>query len=362
MSTSNPPLPASGRVVLWLLLAVGGCAVWALLVNGAEPERAWRSLLINFLFFTSLSGGLVVWPAVVESCNGRWHLGIDRLPAAGIGYAVPSLAVLVILWIGSSAWAPWYQRQFAQGRWLDNSFLFARDFTALLIFWGTAALYLHQRRHGRSRISGPVLVLVYALCFSLLGFDLVMALDPHWHSNLAGGYFFMSGLYIAIACWGLLATLGSQAEPDQLQDIGKLVVAFSLMSTYLMYAHLLPFWYENLPREIRFLVPRMHNESWRGVSYLLVGLVYFGPLVLLLTIKSKRTRWSLGGICLLVLVGMWIERWWLVAPTFQVRLDFGLSELSLAAANIGILGLGMEMFHRYLPQRPMAGEGEEGRP
>jgi hypothetical protein len=79
-------------------------------------------------------------------------------------------------------------------------------------------------------------------------------------------------------------------------------------------------------------------------------LVYFGPLVLLLTERSKRNRWSLGLISLAVLAGMWIERWWLVAPTFDPVARLGLSELSLAAAFIGVLGLGMELFHRYLPE------------
>ena len=121
------------------------------------------------------------------------------------------------------------------------------------------------------------------------------------------------------------------------------------MTTYLMYSHLLPMWYENLPDEVRFLVPRMNFQPWLAISYGLLGTVYLGPLVLLLTERSKRNRWSLGAISLLVLAGMWVERWWLVTPTFDPAARFGLVELSMAAAFIGMLGIGLEQFDRRMP-------------
>jgi len=348
----------TARTLVWVFLILGGCGLWLLFINGADGGRAWRSLLINFLFFSSLAGGLVVWPAIVGTCNGHWHARLEGIAAAGIAFSIPSLLALIVLWIGSPGWAPWYHAQFHQGLWLDNDFLFGRDLAALLLFWGLAAYYLRERRKEKGRLAGTLLVLVYCLVFSLLGFDLVMALDPHWFSNLAGGYFFISGLYIAITCWALLATGRAEAQTDQLHDMGRLIVGFSLLTTYLMYAHLLPIWYENLPHEVRFLVARLHSEPWRMVSYLLLCLVYFGPLVLLLTVRSKRNRWSLGGISLLVLAGMWIERWWLVAPTFDPLARLGLSELSMAAAFIGMLGLGMEQFHRYQPEHHLQEENK----
>jgi hypothetical protein len=356
MSTSKRPDSfLTMRTVVWLLLALGGCLAWLYLLLGSDPARAWRSLLINFLFFSSLSGGLVVWPAVVRTCNGHWHRGLERLAAAGVAFSVPSLVALIGLWIGSPVWAPWYQLRLHQGLWLDNSFLFGRDLAALLSFWGLALWYLRKRSRGEEGRCGAILILVYCLVFSLLGFDLVMALDPHWYSNLVGGYFFISGLYIAVSAWAFLATRQKETSEDQLHDLGKLMVGFSLMTTYLMFAHLLPFWYENLPREIRFLVPRMNFQPWRSVSYLLLCLVYFGPLVLLLTEGAKRSRPVLGSVALLVLAGMWVERWWLVAPTFDPALRLGLSELSLAAAFLGFLGFGMELYHRNTPP-PLAGE------
>ena len=48
-----------------------------------------------------------------------------------------------------------------------------------------------------------VVIVAYAFILTLLAFDLVMALDPHWFSSLFGGYFFVSGMYAAVAAWTL---------------------------------------------------------------------------------------------------------------------------------------------------------------
>lgn len=339
--SSTDPSRSRLWLFVWLLAAVGGAVLWLFQLQGTDPARAWRALLSNFLFFSSLAGGLAVWPAVVRSCNGEWHLGVERLASAGTAFALPSVAALLLLWFGSGDWAPWPAGHFHQGAWLDNGFLFGRDLAALLLFWGMALFYRRRRAGGEGRRSGMILVLVYCLSFSLLGFDLVMALDPHFHSNLSGGYFFISGLYIAMTGWAFLASWHADASPGELHDLGKLMVGFSLMTTYLMYANLLPFWYENLPREVRFLVPRMHNPNWSPVSYLLLCLAYFGPLVFLLPERAKRNRVALGAISFLVLLGMWLERWWLVAPTFDPLVRLGAAEISLAAGFAGFLGLGM---------------------
>jgi hypothetical protein len=61
----------------------------------------------------------------------------------------------------------------------------------------------------------------------------------------------------------------------------------------------------------------------------------------------------------LLLVGMWVERWWLVAPTFETRVSLGLSEVSMAACCLGLLGLGMELFHRWIPRSYLQGEQQK---
>ena len=149
-----------------------------------------------------------------------------------------------------------------------------------------------------------------------------------------GIYFFISGLYIAAAAWAFTTALADpKATPDQLDDQAKLMITFCLLTTYMMYSQLLPIWYENMPKETRFLVPRLNwVTNWPGISMVLLAVVYLGPLVLFLPRRGKRSRPYVAVVAALVLIAMWLERWWLVMPSLHKPLAFGPSEITGVAA------------------------------
>ncbi len=347
-------------------LIVGGLIVWGtqFMAGPQVAQRALRGLLISFAYFTPLAAGMVVWPAAVMLSRGRWMGGIERPALAAAGQGPLSLVVLVVLaatakGIGAApGWASWLAaKDLHQGTWLGYWPVFIRDGAALAALWVLAATFTRLRRNGKSpKVLAGILTVSYCLVISLIGFDLVMALDPHWYSTLFGGYFFISGMYAACAAWTLAALLTQKTiSRNQMQDLGKLIVAFSLLTTYLMYAQLLPIWYENLPQEVRFVIPRLSVSNWQFVSLALLSTIYLGPLVLLLTVWAKRSKRFLGAICCLVLVGMWVERWWLIAPTpgeghEAPAMLLGLPELSIAAALAGACALALNSVNRRLSQ------------
>lgn len=351
MSTARAPSGRALDLAFAAAFAVG-LAAWlaSFAFGGVLP--AWRALLASFLFFTPLAGGMAVWPAAVQASNGRWAGTYENLPATGLGFAPASLLILIALWIAAGSWAPWPGRTFVQGFWLDSNFLFARDAAGLIVFWALAWRYQARRRLGGGRVAGPVLIVAYGLVFSLLGFDLVMALTPDWHSSLFGGYFFASGVYAAVAAWGLMAARLPGPDEERLHDLGKLAVTFCLITTYLLFSQLLPIWYENLPLETGFAATRLNFQPWLGVGVFLVVAVYLGPLVLLLTSKAKRRPGPLGAICGLILFGLWVERWWLVAPSLPGNPLFGLADVGAGLALLGLFGLGIRLFSRRMRPLP----------
>ena len=196
-----------------------------------------------------------------------------------------------------------------------------------------------------------VLIAVYCIVFTLFSFDFVMALLPEWRSGIFGAYFFISSLYLAIVLWTLLAVL--QKQPVEVRhDLGKLVLAFSVLTTSLLYMQLLTIWYENFPEETSYLIQRMHFADWKVVSWFLVLIVYLGPLGMLLTEWSKKNRFYLGAVSGLLLVGLWIERWWMVAPTFSREAHLGLVELAATAMVLGLFGLSTNWSQNFLPELP----------
>lgn len=331
-------------VALCLIVLLAALAVWIVQAFTGDAGRAWRAMLINFQFFTALACGMVAWPAVVLAAQGKWSRSLEPVATSAAAFAPVSIVAFIALFVGREHWAAWITtRMDFQHVWLNVPFVFARDAIALAGLWILAIVFARQCRSQQpSRVLAGWLVFAYCAAFALLGFDMVMALDPKWYSALFGGYFFVSGFYIALAGWGLAAVLCCRGvERDRLHDLGKLIVAFSLLTAYMMYSQLLPIWYENMPEETRQIFPRLRQGKWAAFSWLLLALIYLGPLVILLTRWAKRTPAFLGIVCLALLAGMWIERWWLVAPTVGATAAIGLTEISLTVAFASALVLAM---------------------
>ncbi|MEN6333603.1 MAG: hypothetical protein ABFE01_05035 [Phycisphaerales bacterium] len=332
MKSNREILLKAGRGIPWILLGIIVLAAlgWVALAIWGDTRRAWGILIVDFLFLSSLSAGLVVWPAIILVSRGTWLGSTQRTALAGIALLPFCLLLLIVMFIGVRAWAPWYGHELANSWWLNTPFLVTRDLLSL-VFFGLLALWFvsAMNRGKRPKRLAAWLIFAYCIVFSILGFDLAMALDPHWYSALFGAYFFISGLYLAVAGWTLATVLVDRsATPDQLADQSALIITFSMLTAYMMFSQLIVIWYENMPEETRFLAPRMNwVTNWPAISIVLLAIVYLGPLALLLPHRARRAGTYVGIISGLVLATMWIERWWLVMPSLDRPLWLGLSEI-----------------------------------
>ncbi len=341
------------RSGVWGVLLLLGLLGWICGLVWGDAHRAWRAVLVNFIYFTPLAAGMVVWPAAITAARGEhWLTERIRRPALlSLGFAPFCLAAFFLLFLGRNYWAGWlHAEHLHNGAWLNSWFLFTRDTVALLLFWWVAARFARDTRPQLDKGRAAWLAFIYCVVFSLLGFDLVMALDPHWVSSLFGGYFFITGMYIAANGWTFsVLRLNPPVGAPHRKDMGKLMVAFSLLSTYMMFCQLLPIWYESLPEEITFVIPRLRNAPWRYVSLALLSTVYLGPLVLLLSNRLKGSIFYLRAISLLVLVGMWFERFWLVTPTLGGQLAIGPAEIGITVAFLSAFILSRQWGGRLIP-------------
>ena len=331
-----------------LALGLGGWIVCALL---SDTHRAWRAFLINFVFFTPLASGMALWPAIVIASRGEWAKAAERWALIGLGFAPVSIVAFAALVFARSYWAGWIgQTDLPNAAWLDTPFLFARDAAALVALWVMLALHARRARTDRPKPFAGFLIVLYCAVWTLLSFDLVMALDPHWFSTLFGGYFFITGLYAAVVCWTLVTLIRRpDTQADVRNDLGRLIITFSMIATYTMFTQLLVIWYENLPAESRFVVPRLRGMEWRWVGIVLLVVVYLGPLCVLLTRWTRRTRWFLMLFTMIVLPCLWLERWWEVTPTLGGEPTLGLAELTITLAFAAAFVICVGLFDRRLP-------------
>ncbi len=389
-ATNSPaaPLLRSGAV-----LAVLGLGLFAVLLMGDDPGRAWRLFLINFLFFTGLAQGAIIFAATQKVTKGEWSGPIIRFAEATVGFLPIALVCFLVLFLGSHHLFPWIEHPTpARGKWLTLSWVFWRDLVSLLLVFGASTVFvyldlkpdvaelrahvtgwkraLYDRLAGDytgtpeqverlerqlSRLAVTTLIL-YAYLFTIIGFDLVKSLAPYWVSNLFGAFFFMGAFLTGLTTLGVMmvywrSKLGLQSliGRQQFHDLGKLVFGFSIFWAYLMFSQFLVIWFGNLPEETAFPFYRLWGE-WRPIGILVGLMVFLIPFWGLIWVKAKITPFTFTLFVLVSLAGMWLERYLLVQPSLTEHGPaFGIPEVGITAGFLGLFLIAYGLFARSFP-------------
>jgi hypothetical protein len=219
---------------------------------------------------------------------------------------------------------------------------------------GSASVAEHEARIHRL---APGYVLVYAYVFTLVAFDGIMALQPHWFSNLLGGWIFMGAFLGAHMLLALLMIHGGKhlgvadlISPKQRHDLGKLCFGFTVFWTYLMWAQFLVIWYGNLPEETGFVFARLWGH-WLPIGVAVLWGMFIIPFFGLLGVAPKKVRATFGFFATVSLVALWLERYLLVMPsvTAQPGPPFGLPELGATLTFLGLFLITYALFARNFP-------------
>jgi hypothetical protein len=406
---ANPRgLPQPLTTICAALVAVGIGGFLYGLAN--DPATAWRAFHVNFVYFAGLAqGGLVIACAFVI-IGARWPGPVRRI-AEGLAAWVPVSFVLALVgFLGRDSIFPWIEHPVeVKAAWLNEGRFFIMDLAilGLLAFLTLRFLRLSVRPHlgGSAEAApqargmfarwtsgwrgeeaereasdrqlkrmAPIICLVYAFGFSILGFDQVMSLDPNWFSNLFGGFFAWGGFLSAIAATALIAVLhrnapGLEGEitPSRLHDLGKMIFAFSIFWMYLFWAQYLVIWYGNLPEETAYLKARMGsqflqdswdfawyrlNEPYAKLTMAVWACNWIIPFWVLLGQRPKKTPAILGSVAGIMLLGFWLERNVLVWPAL-VPQDGGAwlggIQLAVAAGFAGAFVLVYLVYTRVFP-------------
>ncbi len=109
------------------ILAVIGIASFAILLSGGHPERAWQAYLINFLFWSAISQGALVFSAVMHLTRARWSRPLAGVAESFTAFFPISLLLFLGLFAGRSYLFPWLEMDLhGKEVWLNLPFLFTR--------------------------------------------------------------------------------------------------------------------------------------------------------------------------------------------------------------------------------------------
>jgi Ni/Fe-hydrogenase subunit HybB-like protein len=384
----------AGLALLGLYLFVS-----ALLDSPATADRAWQLFHVNWIYFTGLSAGGVAFAAVQKITNAKWSGMIIRFAEALVAFLPVSLIGLVLIFTAgyASIYGPMehalHEMQHSKAVWLSHGFMFARLGIGLLaltivgwkLVWadlkpdmysvrGSASEERRQRyerwsqgyepstagvteQERRIHRLAPIYAVLYAYVLTVVAFDCIMALQPHWFSNLLGGWIFMGAFLGAHMLLALLMIYGSShlgvadlVSPKQRHDLGKLCFGFSVFWTYLMWAQFLVIWYGNLPEETGFVFARLWGH-WLPIGVAVGWGMFLIPFFGLLGVRPKKSKVMLGFFATVSLTALWLERYLLVMPSVTTLPGptLGRPELGPTLAFAGLFLLTYALFARTFP-------------
>jgi len=357
-----------------VLLAVAALGLVAFLVGVVrEPQRTWAIYLINLLFWTSLAATGPAIAGIMDLMQARWSSSVKRIALTTAGFLPVAFVLFFLLFFGRAALYPWVTNpELVQVKavWLNVPFMASRVGLGLLVLFAVTFAFVKaalderdgepaRQKARRSRLA-VVMLMLYVVVLSLLGFDLVMSLAPQWYSSLFGGYFVVSSLYTGFALLAMLAVFSNRGgaavvPPAAVQDVAKLVFATCILWMYFFFSQYLVIWYGNIPVETKFLVARFFQDPWRTLAWAVWGVGWLIPFCYLLkrlTGRPPRSHGPLVFVSFLALTAIFFERMILVFPSIQAEpsLPIGWAEVLITAGFLALFVLSRIWFlARYRP-------------
>jgi len=381
---------------------------------GNRSYLAWQALLVNTLFFGGIALGGLAFSVIFTITNAKWGRPIKRLAEALSAFMPIGALLLCLLFFGADHFFEWMDHDkviHTKTGWLNFPFFVIRNVVFLGLFVAAGSYYLKTvvrpdiglagklsdfgntfadrlvKNYGsqeeeeavaqkRAKTLAPLLALLFFLLGTLLAFDWMMSIDQEWFSTMFGAQYAVANLIGAAAALLIIAgiarknfQLDEYITIDRYHDLAKLTFAFCALWTYLIFSQILVIWYGDLPEETPYLLLRMHSLEWGWMFWFLFFVMFFIPFFGLMSRTACNSIWFSRLIAVDVLVGVWLEKYFLIVPSIQennaragvIDASSGLPgfspnfyDLSITLGVLGIFLLSAFWFLQRVPAVPIS--------
>jgi hypothetical protein len=333
-------VPSANKVKLqkrFALVAIVGLALaggsWYL-----DPVQFLRSYLVAWLFWLAISLGSLLLLLLHNLTGGAWGWRVRHILVASAS-TLP-LVGLLFLPIGFNlvnlyAWAddgnvvgnPILEHK---APYLNPSAFFIRAGVYWVVWLAALVLIRYASRHvhayetagaRRIRMASGIALGLCGLTITFASFDVAMSLEPEWYSTIYGVIFF-AGQGLAALAFAIVALVHIDSDDSEyvawtndLHDLGKLLLAFTMFWAYVSFSQFLIIWYGNLPEEVVWYQRRLeHGWQWVGIAIAVFHFII--PFVILLGREIKRKARPLAALALWLLAMRWLDTVWQIEPAF----------------------------------------------
>lgn len=190
---------------------------------------------------------------------------------------------------------------------------------------------------------------------SIMSWDWIMSVDPHWFSTLFGWYvfasFIVSGVTTICMVTVYLKSRGflEYVNSSHIHDLAKYMFGFSIFWTYLWFSQFMLIWYADIPEEITYFVTRIELYNLPFFGAIVMNFVF--PILILMGTDFKRIPWVLVMAGTVILLGHYIDFFNMIMPgTVGDQWFIGVPEI---ASILFFLGLFIFVVFNALTKAPL---------
>src|SRR5262245_25147350 len=378
------------------LLLFIGVGIWGIMI-----PVGWGFDIINFVWWIGIGHAGTLISAILLLLKQEWRTSINRFAEAMTLFAVACAAVFPIIHTGRPWLAIYWLFPYpnTMGVWpqfrsplIWDVFAVSTYFTVSLLFWfvgllpdlatlrdrstsrvgrviygflamGWRGSAYHWRRYEvtyliLAGLATPLVVSVH----TVVSFDFAVANLPGWHSTIFPPYFVAGAIYSGFAMVLVLAIplrhfygLEDFITERHLRNSAKIMLATGLVVAYGYGIEAFNAWYSNNVYEKYVQINRM-GGAYAAVYWGVIACNVIIPQIL--WVRSIRSNtWALFLVSLVVLLGMWLERYMIVVVSLHrdfLPSSWGMYSGTLwdYATFVGSIGLFLTLlflFVRFLP-------------
>lgn len=319
-------------------------------------NRPWSALYVAAFFFFMIALGVLAFYAVQFAAQAGWSPVLFRVMEGITAYVLPGALIVLAIAVASGTIGHYNlfvwmdpevvaEDELIQGKsgFLNLTWFIIRG----LFFIAGWSLYRYfarkfsiaqddaddNRNFKKSfRIAAGFLVF-YIYTESMMSWDWIMSVDPHWFSTLFGWYVFASMFVSGITVIAMLTMyLKSRGflpfvNDSHLHDLAKFMFGISIFWTYLWFSQFMLIWYSNIPEEVTYFVTRFEDYQLPFLGMVVMNFIF--PLLVLMNSDYKRIPWFVVMAGIVILCGHYIDVFNMIMPaTVGDRWFIGIPEIS----------------------------------
>lgn len=304
-------------------------------------NKPWAALYVAAFFFMMLALGVLAFYAANRAAQAGWAPVLFRVMEGITAYLLPGAVIVFVILVLSGmhmnhlfVWMD--AKVVAEDEILQNksSYLNLPFFLirAVIYISGWVAYRHFSRKFSIAqdtaddnrnfkknfRISAAFLVF-YLISESMMSWDWIMSLDPHWFSTLFGWYvfasMFVSGITVIAMISIYLKSKGylEYVNDSHIHDLAKYMFAISIFWTYLWFSQFMLIWYSNIPEEVTYFITRIEDYKLPFFGMLVMNFVF--PILILMNSDYKRVNWFVITAGIVILSGHYIDVFNMVMPS-----------------------------------------------